>query len=133
MSCSACSTEIKKLGANPVNIQWNVVRGDTAKLKIEFLYNDETTHFNTTGWTYLATAYNPVTDSTNTLNASMSSNVLTITATPQQTATWGTNAGNIVAQLNFDIQATIPGSPNQIWTPVVGTICVTGDITGASL
>lgn len=133
MSCSACSTEIKKLGTNPVNIQWNAVRGDTAKITVEFLNNDEVTYFNTTGWTYSATAYNPLNDSTNTLSASMSNNVLTITATPQQTATWGTGAGNIVAQLSFDVQVTIPGSPNYVWTPVVGTICVTGDITGASL
>ena len=133
MSCNSCSTQIEKYGANPVNIQWNVVRGDTAKLSIEFLYNDEVTHFNTTGWTFAATAYSPVSDSTNTLTASMSSNILTITATPTQTATWGTGAGSVVAQLNFDVQATIPGSPAYIWTPVVGTICVTGDITGGSL
>lgn len=133
MTCIDCPPTIEEFGASPKNIQWTVVRGDTAQIKIEFLNSDEVTHFNTTGWTFLATAYNPLSDSTNTLTASMSSNILTITATPAQTATWGTGVGSVVAQLNFDVQATIPGSTAYVWTPVVGTISVLGDITGGAL
>ena len=39
-----CTSSIEKYGANPANIQWTVVRGDSATLKIEFLENDESTY-----------------------------------------------------------------------------------------
>jgi hypothetical protein len=42
----------------------------------------------------------------------------------------------VVAELPFDLQITIPtdGPNDTIWTPVIGTICVLGDITpGGSL
>ena len=54
-----CSPLIEKLGASPANIQWTVVRGDTATLKVEFLEDDEVTKYDTGGWTFLATAYDP--------------------------------------------------------------------------
>jgi hypothetical protein len=133
MTCIDCPPATEEYGVKPTNIQWNVVRGDTAKLKIEFLNNDEVTNFNTTGWTFLSTAYSQVSGSTNTLTTSMSNNVLTITATPAQTATWGTGSSSIVAQLNFDLQVTIPGAPAYVWTPIVGNISVIGDVTGGSL
>jgi len=34
---SSTISSIDQVGASPINIQWKVVRGDTATLKIEFL------------------------------------------------------------------------------------------------
>ena len=57
-----CAPIIEKFGASPANIQWTVVRGDTATLLVEFLEDDEVTGFDTSDWTYTATAYDPVGD-----------------------------------------------------------------------
>jgi hypothetical protein len=54
-----CTTTIDKYGATPANIKWTVVRGDSANLKIEFFEDDEVTEYDTTDWTYTATAYDP--------------------------------------------------------------------------
>ena len=54
-----CAPTVEKYGASPANIQWTVVRGDDATLKIEFFEDDETTAYDTDGWTYLSTAYEP--------------------------------------------------------------------------
>lgn len=39
---SSCGPEI--FGADPVSMQWTIVRGDTSPLRVEFYQNDETTH-----------------------------------------------------------------------------------------
>ena len=44
-------------GAAPANIQWTIVRGDTSPLRIEFVYDDETTPYDTSSWEYAASAY----------------------------------------------------------------------------
>ena len=36
-------TVIDEFGSDPAIIKWNVTRGDTSKIKIEFLNNDEVT------------------------------------------------------------------------------------------
>ena len=52
-----CAPSVEKHGATPANIQWTVVRGDDATLKVEFFEDDETTYFDTSDWTFTATAY----------------------------------------------------------------------------
>ena len=42
MTCSSCSPQIQKYGADPASVQWKVVRGDTATLEVEFLEVDVT-------------------------------------------------------------------------------------------
>ena len=135
-----CSPSIEKLGATPANIQWTVVRGDTATLKVEFLEDDEVTKYDTTGWTFLATAYDPASDNLDLLTVeSYEDGVVYIIAKPNTTKNWGiTKYKPVVAELRFDLQATIPGDGvsggggDEItkWTPVVGTICVLGDVSG---
>jgi hypothetical protein len=135
-----CSPLIEKLGASPANIQWTVVRGDTATLKVEFLEDDEVTKYETTGWTFLATSYDPASDTLDTLTVeSYEDGVVYIIAKPNTTKNWGiTKYKPVVAELKFDLQATIPGDGvsggggDEVtkWTPVVGTICVLGDVSG---
>lgn len=135
-----CSPSIEKLGASPANIQWTVVRGDTATLKVEFLEDDEVTKYDTTGWTFLATSYDPASDTLDTLTVeSYEEGVVYIIAKATTTKNWGiTKYKPVVAELKFDLQATIPGDGvsggggDEItkWTPVVGTICVLGDVSG---
>ena len=52
-----CVSTIEKYGASPANIQWTVVRGDSATLKVEFFEDDEITKYDTSDWTYSATSY----------------------------------------------------------------------------
>jgi hypothetical protein len=42
---------------------------------------------------------------------------------------WGTGFKSVVTELTFDLQVTIDGET--IWTPLIGTISVIGDITGS--
>jgi hypothetical protein len=136
MTCSSCSPQIKKYGADPASIQWKVVRGDTASLEVEFLEIDETTPFDTDGWTYKATSYDPTGSVLDDLLVTATTGVVTITADPCITEKWGTAYKTVVAELPFDLQITIPAASGEptVWTPVIGTICVLGDITpGGSL
>lgn len=138
MSCATCPPDIEKLGASPANIQWCVVRGDTATLRIDFVENDEVTFLDTSTWTFDATAYDPVNDLSYTLTVDSYTGYVIITAPSSMTEDWGTLYASVVAELSFDLQVTIPsdiiGGPDTIWTPVVGTISVLGDITiGGSL
>ena len=133
----SCVSEIQKYGADPANIQWTVVRGDTATLRIEFWENDEVTPLDISNWIFDATAYEPISAETYNLLTATTDNYVEITALPTDTDDWGTGVGSVVAELNFDLEVTIPaeasGVPDTIWTPVLGTICVLGDITGGSL
>jgi hypothetical protein len=117
-------------GADPVNIKWNVVRGDTAKLRVEFLEEDEKTFVDTNGWIFEATAFNPKTESFDDLEISAYSGYVEVLADPDITEFWGTGILSKVAELSFDLQVTIS---NDVWTPIVGTISVIGDVTGARL
>jgi hypothetical protein len=124
-----CSND-EKFGANPVNIVWNVVRGDTAIFGVDFTEADEVTPIDISAWTFIATAYNPQTKVSNQLTITKSTGYVEIKATPTITSTWGVGPGSKVAELRFDLQAT---TPTAIWTPIIGTISVIGDITGANL
>jgi hypothetical protein len=136
MTCSSCSPQIQKYGADPASVQWKVVRGDTASIEIEFLEIDETTPFDTDGWTYKATSYDATGSILDDLPVTATTGVAVITVDPCITEKWGTAYKTVVAELPFDLQITIPAASGEptVWTPVIGTICVLGDITpGGSL
>jgi hypothetical protein len=136
MTCSSCSPQIQKYGADPASVQWKVVRGDTASLEVEFLEIDETTPFDTDGWTYKATSYDATGSVLDDLPVTATTGVAMITVDPCITEKWGTAYKTVVAELPFDLQITIPAASGEptVWTPVIGTICVLGDITpGGSL
>lgn len=129
-----CAPTIEKFGATPANIQWTVVRGDTATLLVEFLEDDEVTGFDTSDWTYKATAYDPVADLLDDLAVDVDGHIVTITASAAVTELWGSSAyKQIAAELKFDLEVIIEGgsgvNSDTVWTPVLGTICVLSDIT----
>jgi hypothetical protein len=135
-----CSPIIEKLGASPANIQWTVVRGDNANLKVEFFEDDEVTPYDTGAWSFSATAYDPSSDVLDELVVeTYEDGVVYILADKNITENWGgTKYKPVVAELRFDLTATIPGDgvsggggdAETVWTPVVGTICVLGDVSG---
>jgi len=125
-------------GANPISIKWNVVRGDTATLDIDFLQANETTAYNTSAWTYKATAYDVSGDVLDELITTATSGSVIITAPASQTLNWGSSYKNVVAELPFDLQVIIEAGSgageDTVWTPIVGTIVVIGDVSpGGSL
>ena len=125
-------------GANPISIKWNVVRGDTATLDIDFLQANETTAYNTSAWTYKATAYDVSGDVLDELITTATSGSVIITAPASQTLNWGGSYKNVVAELPFDLQVIIEAGSgageDTVWTPIVGTIVVIGDVSpGGSL
>jgi len=115
-----------KLGADPANLQWKVVRGDTSKIRIEFYEADGTTFYNTSSWTYASTAHNIKTGTFYTLTTTPGSGFVDVTAPAQLTDDWGSGQKAIAGELTFDLQVTIS---SQIWTPVIGTIVVISDVT----
>lgn len=137
MACSSCTPQIEKFGANPANIQWCVVRGDTAKLRVQFFESDESTQYDTDGWTYEASVYDPKTGATEELTVVEGTGYVDLIAPASLTEEWGTGYTNVVAELSFDLQVTIPaegsGVDDTIWTPVIGTISVLADITAGGI
>ena len=130
-----CAPTIEKYGATPANIQWTVVRGDTSNLTIEFFEDDEVTKWITTGWTYKATSYDPNGDYLDELSITTGAGKVIITAPASLTELWGTRYKSVVAELPFDLQVIVPDNDGDItWTPVIGSICVLGDVSpGGSL
>jgi hypothetical protein len=123
-----CSPEI--FGADPVNIQWRVVRGDTGSLRVEFLQDNEVDFYDTTGWIFRATAYDQSGDILDALDCEPGEGFVDIKAYPSVTKNWGLKYLKTVAELPFDVQVTIPELiEDTVWTPVIGTIYVLGDIT----
>lgn len=114
-------------GAEPVPVKWKIVRGDTARLRVEFWQNNETTKYDTSTWTYLSTAYNLKTDTLDYLNVTPGEGYVDITATPQLTSSWGAGSNAVAAELSFDLQITI--DVDTVWTPILGTIVVLSDVT----
>ena len=117
-------------GANPVNYQWTIVRGDTAVLRIEFVENDEETAFDTSAWDYAATVYDSKGNQLDDLDVTPGTGYVEITARPDITESWGTGFRGVVAELAFDLEVTFE---DVVWTPVIGTIKVLADVTGGSL
>jgi len=126
---SMCGPEV--FGADPARIKWNVVRGDTSPLRIEFLEDDEVTYFNTSTWTYKATAYDPQSDFLDELEVTSHNGYVDILAPASITENWGTGFKSVVTELTFDLQVTIDGET--VWTPVIGTINVLGDVSVGNL
>ena len=122
-----CSPEI--FGADPARIKWNIVRGDTSPLRVEFLQDDEVTYFDTSDWTYEATSYDPQSDFLDSLEVTPGVGYVDIMAPASVTSLWGTGFKSVVTELTFDLQVTIDGET--IWTPLIGTISVIGDVTGS--
>lgn len=125
---SMCGPEV--FGADPARIKWNVVRGDTASLRIEFLEDDETTYFNTSSWDYKSTTYDSAGDILDELEVTPGNGYVDVVAPSSITEYWGTGYKSTVAELLFDLQVIIDDTT---WTPVIGTIFVMGDISGGSL
>jgi hypothetical protein len=119
-----------EVGAAPANVLWNVVRGDTATLLVNFFENDEVTPIDTNNWTFAASAYDPRNNTTYTLDADEGNSSVNITASPEITELWGSGITSTVAELSFDLEVT--RDDGVIWTPIVGQIKVAGDVTGAN-
>jgi hypothetical protein len=131
MTCNSCSPNIEKFGASPINIQWCIVRGDTGTMRLKFFEPDESTPFDTDSWTYIASAYDPKTSTSYTLDVYPNYGYIDIVAQSSVTSSWGNGFGSVVADLSFDVEVTIPADgEDTIWTPVIGTIQVLGDISG---
>ena len=125
---STCSPEI--FGADPVSIQWRVVRGDTGSLRVEFFQPNEIDFYNTEGWVFRATAYDQSGDILDALDCEPGEGFVDIKAYPSVTKNWGLRYTKNVAELPFDVQVTIPELiEDTVWTPVIGTIFVLGDVT----
>ena len=128
-----CAPTVEKYGASPANIQWTVVRGDTATLLVEFLEDDEITPFDCSEWTFRATAYDPMGNVLDNLTVTVDDNEATITAPASVTEDWGTGYNQVAAELRFDLEVIIEGgsgaNADTVWTPVIGTICVLSDMT----
>ena len=122
----SCAPEI--FGANPANIKWQVVRGDTASLRVDFYENDESTPFDTSDWQFTATSYDFRGDILDELEVEASEGYVIITAPAEITEFWGVGYNSTVAELAFDLQVVVDGS---VWTPVIGTITVFGDVSGS--
>lgn len=117
----------ESFGAEPVPVKWKIVRGDTARLRVEFWQNDETTSYDTSTWTYLSTAYNAKGDVLSNLVVTPGVGYVDILATPEITSTWGIGHNPVAAELSFDLQITI--DVDTVWTPILGTIVVLSDVT----
>jgi len=122
-----CGPEV--FGADPATIKWQIVRGDTSPLRVEFLQDDEVTYFDTSGWTYEATSYDPQSDVLDSLEVTAGEGYVDIMAPASLTENWGIGYKSVVTELTFDLQVTI--NSDTIWTPLIGTISVLGDITGS--
>lgn len=125
-----CAPQTEKYGATPANIQWTVIRGDTATLTVDFYDDDEVTAWDTDNWTYKATAYDPSGDFLDELEIQTTGTGVIIKAPGSVTENWGTNYKTVIAELPFDLQVTISETgEDTVWTPIIGTICVLGDVT----
>lgn len=137
MSSSLFSPEV--FGADPVNIKWSVVRGDTSSITVSFLEDDEVTPYSTNSWDFIVSAYDKQSDIVDILTVTKPSpGIIKITAPSNITKDWGTGHRSKVAELMFDVQVTINGQTDAtdvVWTPIIGTISVLGDVTytGGSL
>lgn len=136
---SSVTASIDQLGASPINIQWKVVRGDTATLRIDFLEDDEVTPINISTWTFVSSSYDSSGDTLDELTVEKYTGYVIITALSETTKLWGTGYRNTVLELPFDLEIIIPNDesgaiePEITWTPVIGTIVVLSDITGTGL
>ena len=111
-----CGNEV--FGADPVRINWNIVRGDTSPLRVEFLDDDEITYFDTSDWSFKATTYDPKSDYLDELEVTPHNGYVDIMAPSSIKELWGSGYSSVVAELTFDLQITIDN--DTVWTPVIG-------------
>lgn len=136
---SSVTASIDQVGASPINIQWKVVRGDTATLRIDFLEDDEVTPIDISTWTFVSSSYDSSGDTLDELTVEKYTGYVIITALSETTKLWGVGYRNTVLELPFDLEIIIPNDesgaiePEITWTPVIGTIVVLSDITGTGL
>ena len=121
-----CGPEI--IGADPARPKWQVVRGDTAKLRIEFLENDEETYYDISNWDFVSTSYDSRGDVLDELKVLVYDGYVDIVASSDLTEAWGEGYISVTAELMFDLEVTI--DDGTVWTPVIGTIMVLGDVSG---
>lgn len=124
-----CFQSSTSFGSSPVNVKWNITRGDTATLTVQFLDDDEVTLVDTSDWEYVSSAYDARGDVLDELEVTESNGTVTITAPADITVNWGIGSGSILAELAFDLEITIDG--DTVWTPIIGTIVVLGDVSGS--
>jgi hypothetical protein len=115
------------LGSDPIQTNWNVTRGDTSIIRLEFLEDDEATPIDISAWDIISTAYNIKTKTTDDLEVTIGTGFVDITVPADISIDWGTGFGSVVGTLFFDVQVT---SGDFIWTPVTGTITVLGNVSG---
>jgi hypothetical protein len=116
-----------QFGQKPINFKWNVVRGDTAKLRIEFLENDESTYLDISDWTFVSSSYDTKGEALDELDVVVGTGYVDIIADSDITENWGVGFSSVVAELAFDLEVIID---NEIWTPIIGTIVVAADVSG---
>jgi len=119
---STCGPEI--FGADPAMIKWTVIRGDSSSLRVEFLYDDESTYYDNSTWKYRVNAYDPKTDIVDPLRVNEGVGYIDIAISPALSENWGSGYSGITADLNFDVEVTIGDT---VWTPVMGNIVVIAD------
>jgi hypothetical protein len=124
-----CFQSSTSFGSSPVNVKWNITRGDTATLTVQFLEDDEVTLVDTSDWEYVSSAYDPKGDVLDELEVEESNGTVTITAPADITVNWGVGSGSVLAELAFDLEITIDN--DTVWTPIIGTIVVLGDVSGS--
>jgi hypothetical protein len=120
----------ESFGNTPAIVKWNVVRGDTARLRVDFLQNDEATIINISTWNFASTTYDNFGDILDSLTVEKGSGYVNIIASPEITSFWGTGYNGTVAEIAFDLEVQIG---DIIWTPVLGTIKVAADVTAGTL
>jgi len=116
------------IGSKPAYVQWDVVRGDTSTLRVEFFEQDQSNPYDTDNWSYICTVYNRQDQQFYILDVEEGDGFVTIVADPEVTFLWGEGIKSIVAQLDFDLEVTM--EDGVVWTPVIGRISVIGDISG---
>lgn len=116
----------ENFGADPAFVQWKVVRGDTARIRIEFYEPDGETYKDISTWTFVSSAYDLKNGGVDSLTVTAGTGFVDIAAPATLTATWGTGQSTVVTELSFDLQVTISGEK---WTPVIGKIIVLADVT----
>lgn len=124
-----CAEDV--FGLEPVKLKWNIVRGDTSTLRIDFFEEDEATHYNISNWEITATAYDPKAETFDDLIVTVNDGWIVITAESDITSFWGSGIKSRVNELSFDVEVIL--DDNTTWTPVRGFISVIGDVTGGSL
>jgi len=113
-------------GADPAFVQWKVVRGDTAKIRIEFYQTNGETLYDISTWTFKSSAYDLKDGGFDLLTVTAGTGYVDITAPASLTKTWGTGQSTVVTEMSFDLQVTIS---SEIWTPVIGKITVLADVS----